>query len=178
MQKQIEQLYNPLFLYIKKRVNDPMDAEDLTQEVFYKLSNSKNSDIKSIKSWVYTIAKNTIIDYYRKKKNIHKDIENHPDSQRMDTDTAVEELSNCCIAPFVNQLPEDYRTLIRLSDLEEVPQKEIAARLNMNYTTVRSKVQRGRAKLRDLFSDCCHMIQGGKGSIMDFEKKNECAGDC
>ena len=76
MQKQIEQLYNPLFLYIKKRVNDQLDAEDLTQEVFYKLSNSKNSEIKNIKSWMYTIAKNSIIDYYRKHKNIHEDIEN------------------------------------------------------------------------------------------------------
>jgi RNA polymerase sigma-70 factor, ECF subfamily len=86
-------------------------------------------------------------------------------------------LSNC-IAPFLYQLPEDYRDIMILSEIDDVSQKEIAARLNLNYVTVRSKIQRGRLKLKELISDCCTMIQGGKGGIVDYEKKGTCAGDC
>ena len=78
MGQQIAELYQQLSLYIKKRVNNQADAEDLTQEVFYKLSKSDRDHVKSIKSWVYTIAKNTITDYYRKKKVITSEVENIP----------------------------------------------------------------------------------------------------
>lgn len=170
MEKQIELLYKPLFFYIKKRINSELDAEDLTQEVFYKLSKSKNDKVDNIKSWVYTIAKNSIIDYYRKKKHFTEGVENleHPE-ELFEADT-IDELTNC-IVPFIKQLPDDYQQVIRLSELENISQKEIAKKLNMNYTTVRSKVQRGRGKLKDLIQDCCAVMQGGKGSIMGYERK-------
>lgn len=177
MQKQIEQLYKPLFLYIKKRINNQLDAEDLTQEVFYKLSKSKNDKIGNIKSWVYTIAKNTITDYYRKKKHITEEVDNIAFKEEFIEKDIINELSNC-IAPFVNQLPKNYRLIMTLSELEDISQKEIADRLDMNYTTVRSKVQRGRLKLKDLISDCCTIMQGGKGSILGYKKNNGCSGDC
>ena len=177
MEKQIEQLYKPLFLYIKKRINNQIDAEDLTQEVFYKLSNSKNENIKNIKSWVYTIAKNSIIDHYRKKKQLTQEIGNIEFQEELSEKDAINELSNC-IAPFLNQLPEDYRDIMKLSELDDVPQKEIAERLNINYVTVRSKIQRGRLKLKDLISNCCTVIQGGKGGIVDYKRNRDCGGEC
>ncbi len=178
MQKQIEQLYNPLFLYVKKRINNHLDAEDLTQEVFYKLSKSKNNKVENIKSWLYTIAKNTITDYYRKKKYISEDFDNIAlkNETELDNDSSVE-LSNCVI-PFVNQLPDEYKAIMTLSELEGISQKEIAEKLDLNYITVRSKVQRGRKKLKDLFTDCCNIIQGGKGSILNFEKNKGCDTNC
>ena len=68
MQKQVAQLYNPLLGYVRNRVRNQEDAEDLTQDVFFKLAKSNSNDIDNLKSWVYTIAKNTITDYYRKKQ--------------------------------------------------------------------------------------------------------------
>ena len=173
MERQIEQLYKPLFLYVKKRVNSLEDAEDLTQEVFYKLSKSEINDVESVKSWVYTIARNTITDYYRKKKfPTTNEVEELVFYDELDDENAVEELSQC-VTQFVNELPEDYRSIIVLSELEEIPQKEIAERLDMNYVTVRSKVQRGRKKLKGIFSDCCNITQGGKGSILGYEVRNK-----
>ena len=52
--------------------------------------------------------------------------------------------------------------------------KDIAAQLNMNYVTVRSKIQRGRRKLKDIFTDCCVITQGGKGSILSYEERKCC----
>ncbi|MFC5045398.1 sigma-70 family RNA polymerase sigma factor [Aquimarina hainanensis] len=173
MDVQITQLYNPLLGYIKKRVRNIEDAEDLTQDVFFKLAKSNNDGIDNLKSWVYTIAKNTITDYYRKKHLRTDRIEEASFFKEETTENPGQELSNC-IGAFVQQLPEEYRELLILSELKEVPQKEIAAQLNMNYVTVRSKVQRGRKKLKQLFEGCCVVLQGGKGSIMDVTSKSGC----
>lgn len=171
MEQQIKQLYKPLSQYIKKRINNQADAEDLTQEVFYKLSKSDNSKVHSLKSWVYTIAKNTITDYYRKKKVMTIELEEAAFFEEHKENEDILEMSKC-IGQFINKLPENYRFIMTLSELKEMPQKEIAAQLNMNYVTVRSKIQRGRKKLKALFSNCCSVIQGGKGSILAIERKN------
>ncbi len=173
MERQIEQLYRPLFLYVKKRINNQEDAEDITQEVFYKLSKSKTEAVDNLKSWVYTIAKNSITDYYRKKKVYTSELDEHQFSEDYKRDTTTKELSEC-VTSFINELPEDYRYLMRLSELEEIPQKEIAKKMDMNYVTVRSKVQRGRKKLKELFSECCTIMQGGKGSILDYAQNTSC----
>lgn len=176
MEKQIEQLYKPLYHYIKKKINNQLDAEDLTQEVFYKLYNSKNDEVKNIKSWLYSIARNSIIDYYRRKKHFTAEEEIFIEKE-LSEKSAIDELTNC-VAPFVNQLPEDYITIMKLSEIENFSQKEIAQKFGMNYATVRSKVQRGRKKLKELISDCCTVVQGGKGGIIDFVKNGDCGDSC
>lgn len=174
MQKQVEQLYKPLFLYVKKRVNSKEDAEDLTQDIFYKLAKSNSDKVENVKSWVYTIAKNSITDYYRKKHITTSEMEESMISYENDKEDVTEELSGC-VTNFINQLPEEYRLLLTLSELKNVSQKEIAEQLDMNYVTVRSKIQRGRKKLKELFEGCCTVLQGGKGSILEYEKKEDCA---
>ncbi|HAS45920.1 MAG TPA: RNA polymerase subunit sigma-70 [Microscillaceae bacterium] len=171
MQTQIKELYQPLFLYVKKRVNNNEDAEDLTQEVFYKLSKSKVEDVNNVKNWVYTIAKNTITDYYRKKKVQVEAIDERLVDETYHEDNVVPELSGC-VAAFLKQLPEEYRSIMTLSELNNIPQKDIAKQLGMNYTTVRSKVQRGRKKLKEIFATYCTVTQGAKGSILDCEQNN------
>lgn len=173
MQNQVAQLYNPLLAYIRNRVRNQEDAEDLTQDVFFKLAKSNSSDIDNLKSWVYTIAKNTITDYYRKKQLQTNSIEDDSFFDIKTPEDAGQELSKC-VGAFVNQLPEEYRELLTLSELKDIPQKEIAQQLNLNYVTIRSKIQRGRKKLKDLLEGCCSVLQGGKGSIMDFESKKGC----
>jgi len=172
MDKQIKQLYEPLFLYVKKRVNNPEDAKDLTQEVFYKLSKSSCDSIDNVKSWMYTIAKNTITDFYRKKKIYTEEVSVNSVCFEIEAENTSLELSEC-VSLFVEELPEEYRFIMTLSELKEIPQKEIAKQLNMNYATVRSKVQRGRKKLKELFSEYCIVTQGGRGSILECMPKTE-----
>lgn len=177
MNAQIQQLYEPLFHYVRKRINVKEDAEDITQEVFLKLSKSDLEKVNNVKSWVYTIAKNTITDFYRKKKLPLENETTEVADLDYNDDSAVEDLSNC-VASYVSQMPADYRDIMRMSELENKPQKEIAKKLDMNYVTLRSKIQRGRKKLKDMFTDCCSVSQGGKGSIMDFEQKGNCGESC
>jgi len=176
MQKQIDQLYKPLFLFVKKRISIQEDAEDITQDVFLKLSKSDIDNIENLKSWLYSIAKNTIIDFYRKKKVQTKEIDDAIYFEDNKDEKTVEELSQC-ISLFIDELPKEYNLVMRLSDLEEIPQKEIAEKLDMNYVTVRSKIQRGRKKLKNLFSECCTISQGTTGSILDYNRNKGCNGD-
>lgn len=169
---EVQELYTPLFLYVRKRVNHKEDAEDLTQEVFLKLANSDSSKIDNVKSWVYTIARNTITDFYRKKKVYIEEIEDSHLVDELIDERAIKDLSDC-IEPFIHKLPEEVRDIMLMTELNNISQKEVAAKLNMNYTTVRSKVQRGRAKLKEIFSDCCVISQGAKGSIMDYTPRNQ-----
>ena len=173
MESQIEQLYEPLFLYVKKRINVLEDAEDLTQEIFLKLANSNTTGIQSLRSWMFTIAKNTIIDFYRKKRVINEIDEENLFMEDFAENTVAAELSKS-ISNCINLLPEEYRLVLTLSEIEGMPQKEVAEKLGMNYTTVRSKIQRGRKKLRALFAECCHIKQGGRGSIIEYKLNRNC----
>ena len=173
MEKQIASLYNPLFLYVRKRINRLEDAEDITQDVFYKLAKSDQEQIKNIKHWVYSIAKNTITDFYRKKRIFSDEFTDLPILEDDELNSASQELSEC-VLKFIDQLPEEYRYIMRMSELESKSQKEIAKQLNMNYVTVRSKIQRGRKRLKQLFVDCCYVEQGGKGSIIGYKENKGC----
>lgn len=173
MEHNIVELYRPLLLFVKGRVSNRHDAEDLTQEIFLKLAKSDTDSIQNVKSWIYAIARNTITDYYRKKKVPLDSIDSFDLVTEEATGSVVEELS-CCMQRYVDQLPDDYRTIIKLSELENMSQKKIAEELEMNYTTVRSKVQRGRKKLKEIFGECCIFKQGGRGSILEYDPKHSC----
>lgn len=173
MEKTAQYYYHPLFGFIKKRVQNTSDAEDLTQEVFYKLSKSDTSKIDNIKSWIYTIAKNAIIDYYRKKKMEMQLAEEDMIQESEHDSRIIGELSDCVLA-FIEELSPEYRKLLKLSEIDGMSQKEIAQQLQMNYATVRSKIQRARQQLKEIFSKCCNIETGGMGSIMDYQKKSGC----
>lgn len=177
--------YQPILNFINKRVRHLEDAEDLTQEVFYKLIQSeKKEQIQNQKSWLYSIAKNTIIDYYRKNKIQIEEIDSelfveasHDSDELSLNDEQRTRLRNYLMG-LIEQLPEEDRLVIQLSELEGLSQKEIAEQLGINYTTLRSKVQRGRAKLKKMISDCCEVIQGGKGSIIGYKRKKDSSCSC
>lgn len=74
----LKKYLNPVFNFIRQFVSDASVAEDLTQETFFKAwKNLKRfNPNKSFKTWIFTIAKNTTYDYFKKKKTIPFRIEN------------------------------------------------------------------------------------------------------
>jgi RNA polymerase sigma-70 factor (ECF subfamily) len=156
--------------YIAKRVNNKDDVKDLLQEVFIKISGNMPSvnEKDNIKSWLFTVTKNTIIDYYRKnsRKNIFTSVENvSSDSIDEKEFDRTKELENC-IARFIQQLPEEYRDIIIDSEIKGIKQKDLAEKYNLAYPSVRSRVQRGRARLKEMFLDCCQIELDRRGNIL------------
>lgn len=164
--------------FLHSRVSSPDDVDDLLQEILLKsYKNLKTLKSEgSIKSWVFQIANNVIIDYYRRKAK-NKDLKAEDLWYEEDSSDIKNELSRC-VRPFINALPEDSAKLLNAIDIDNVKQKDYAEANNMSYSTLKSRVQASRRKLRGLFEDCCHLTLDKDGNIIDYEQKNPGCDQC
>lgn len=163
-----------LLRFIKKRVKDSDVANDLLQDIFIKihLKLSTLSDTDKLTSWVYQITRNSILDYYRK----HKHSADFP-AEIIELDE--QELFNVdfgkCLIPFIHQLPETYKDAILKTELGHLSQKEFAEEFNISYSGAKSRVQRGRQRLLELFKQCCNFSADKYGNIMEYQSKENCS---
>jgi len=159
--------------FLQSRVSNTADVEDLLQEILIKSHNNLNSlqSASSLKSWVFQIANHVIIDYYRKKaKGQELQVE---DLWYEEDATDIKQDLSQCITPFINALPEDTASLLIDIDLNNVKQKDYAKANDISYSTLKSRVQKGRKQLRDLFEDCCHLSFDKQGNIIDYQQKSQ-----
>lgn len=163
--------------YIAKRVRESDAVDDILQEVFLKVNASLHS-VKShgsISAWLYRIAANTIADHYRAQKPWEElpDEVAAPEPER----DYIAELATC-LQPLIADLPETYRTALVLSEIEGLPQREVSEQLNISLSGAKSRVQRGREKLRQRLLDCCDM-ETGQGGIVGYEPRDrKCDASC
>jgi len=163
------------FLHVK--VSNEADVEDLLQDILIKTYNKLDTvkTQKSVKAWLFQIANNTIIDYYRKNGRI-QDATNE-ELPLLETSEEVNiDLSNC-ISPFINALPEEHASLLTAIDLNNQSQKQYAEQLGVSYSTLKSRVQKSRSLLKQVFDDCCHFKIDKIGNVYDYdvkEKNDDC----
>ncbi|WP_170325620.1 RNA polymerase sigma factor SigZ [Ruegeria arenilitoris] len=167
-----------LLAFLRSKVSNQDDADDLLQEILLKAHEGMSGlgKVESLKAWLFQIASNTITDYYRSKGR-HKPI--HPDDlwyNELDQDD--QHVLENCIAPFINALPAEMGELLHKIDLQGVSQKSHAAELGVSYSTLKSQVQAGRRQLRKLFEDCCNFSLDSKGNIVGYERKKDNCGPC
>ncbi len=157
--------------FVLGKVNDGDLAKDIVQDVFVKVFTKANTvrDNDKMISWVYQIARNEVVNHFRKAKvnPLEKDVEMPEVSDK----TLTAELSQC-LHPLINSLPEKYKEALILADIEKIPQKEIAERLNISYSGAKSRVQRGRAMLKATMEKCCTITTDVYGDILDYKQKN------
>ena len=91
-----------------------------------------------------------------------------------DDASVEEELSECCISPFIKKLPEKYRTAIILSEIEGLTQKEVANQEGMSLSGAKSRVQRGRKMLKEMMLACCQFDVDSQGRIINYQASNGC----
>jgi RNA polymerase sigma-70 factor, ECF subfamily len=176
------EFHEALLGYISSRISNKSDAEDILQEVFIKIAKSINtlSDEQKLKSWIFTITRNTITDYYRNNAgNSNISItENMIDETKEELTVDSTKGLDKCLAGFIQQLPDEYRDIIIDSELNEVKQKDLAIKYNMQYPTVRSRVQRGRARLKELLLGCCAVETDSRGNIVQSTLIGNCGDVC
>lgn len=162
--------------FVARRVRSPSDVDDVVQDVFLRLQRSADSlrDAERFGPWVYRVARNAIVDHRRKAaRNPVTDEE--PADQAADDDeledrTAEEELA-AWVAVFVATLPSPYREALTLTELEGMTQKEAAAMLGISTSGMKSRVQRGRAQLRDVLQTCCKIALDARGRVLSCEPR-------
>jgi RNA polymerase sigma-70 factor, ECF subfamily len=176
------QFHRALLSFIRSRIRSREDAEDILQNVFIKISTNVNtlSNEEKLRSWIFTITRNSIIDYYRK-RGTHKKVEVSEeiedlilDEHAPDSTQGLEE----CIGAMITLLPDEYREIVVDAELKGISQKDLAEKYNMAYPSMRSRVQRGRERLKQLFYNCCHIETDSMGNVLSAHGKAGCEGPC
>lgn len=167
----------PLGSFIKRRVANAYDVEDILQEVFIKIHRNIGglNDDNEIQAWVYTVARNAITDFYRKKKNevyfATPDEINSENASDLGTDQEIA----MSIKSMINHLPAKYKQAIQLTEFEDLTQKELAERLGLSVSGAKSRVQRARHKLKEMLLYCCHFEFDRWGNVLEYQQKSK---DC
>lgn len=120
------------------------------------------------RAWLYKVTRGAIADHFRARRpmEVLPDGLSAPEPER--SELAVRELAQC-LRPMIERLPEPYREAVYLSEVEGWTQKEVAERQHVSLPGAKSRVQRGRARLRKMLTDCCTVEQDHTGRIHDYE---------
>lgn len=166
-----------LHRFILNRINDPMLAEDIVQDVLIKAYQHLDTlkDLGKILAWLYQITRNAMVDYYRQ----HKPTEVLNELlivQEMHLGEEIEQELAQCLLPLVKQLPPPYRQAIMLSEIEGLTQQEVALKQGLSLSGAKSRVQRGRKMLKELVLKCCQVEFDRRGSIIDYQPNKGCEG--
>ena len=162
--------------FISKRV-EPQDVEDVLQTVFVRIQRGLG-DLREgdkLVAWGYQIARNVIVDHARRAAvRKHEAIEllrSVAAPQEVEDDSGAGELA-LILGRFIAMLPDPYREALELTELEGMTQADAAKRVGLSLPGMKSRVQRARARLRELLEGCCEIQLDTRGSIIDVEPSN------
>jgi RNA polymerase sigma-70 factor, ECF subfamily len=173
----IAQYHQPLYSLIARSLQDPADASDITQEVFIKVFRSIRSfhGDSSLRTWLYRIALHEASNQRRwwsrhKRQEVameapfwpHGDEDGEGDALSLGAtladagcspfDSAAQQEIRERVEAALRQVPEVFRTVVVLREIEGFTYEEIAEILRVNLGTVKSRLTRGRAVLRNLLA--------------------------
>ncbi|MCP3677103.1 MAG: RNA polymerase sigma factor SigZ [Deltaproteobacteria bacterium] len=159
--------------FISARVQNQDDAEDILQDVFFKIHTRIDTlkDEDRLPSWIYQITRNSIIDYYRGRKVTIELPETIRAADEKPSVTASTEIASY-VKPLIEGLPEKYREAITLTDIKGMTQKELSENLGLSFSGTKSRVQRARGKLREELLECCHFEFDRRGAVISYQARN------
>lgn len=176
--------HDKLHGFIQSRVGDAATADDILQDVFLRIHQRLDSlrDESKLQSWMYTITRNAIIDYYRTRKQGVELPEALAAPEAGPSDEARLEMADCAQS-MIAALPDNYRQAVMLSEIDGLKRKELAEREGISLSGAKSRVQRGRAMLKDKLLECCRFEFDHRGAVMDYEEKSgggcpKCSSNC
>ena len=172
----------PLRSFLARRVPHGVDADDLVQEVFLRVVRHAGS-LRSTdrpEAWLFQIARNALHDSLRvrlrrdgRTDGLDEDLPAEPDAA---AERAAEAELAPCLTAMIARLPEPYRTAIALTTLQGVTQADAARQLGVSVSGMKSRVQRGRDRLREMLVGCCAVAIDARGGVADFHLRH--AGSC
>lgn len=164
--------------FIGRRVGDQDAAEDLTQEVLLKVHRAGGDPegVDDVAAWIYRIARNTLIDHYRRTTR-------HPQPEALlvdvgaveevGDDAAVRELAQC-LRPLIANLEPIYRDALTLVELDGLSQTSAAERAGISVSGMKSRVRRARVQLKTAVTNCCVIHTDPAGRINDYDAPSGC----
>jgi RNA polymerase sigma-70 factor, ECF subfamily len=162
--------------FVRRRVRSDEDADDVVQDVAYKLV--RQGDLQgSVHSWLFMVARRAIIDRQRARRSTVS-LDDAPEpSAKEEGDPTRAELAQC-LEPMLAALPEEDRSLLTRVDRNGESQSRLARELDVPISTVKSRVQRARTRLRKKLEDCCSIERDTRGNPTDYKRRRDRSCPC
>ncbi|MEN8857305.1 MAG: sigma-70 family RNA polymerase sigma factor [Flavobacteriaceae bacterium] len=172
--KEVWKLYSDdVKRFIVSKVHETTIAEDILQDTFIKVHTKLHTlnDLTKLKSWIFTIARNSIMDHFKKANKTFEFAD-------FESETTVLEnvhTEQDCLQGILQSLPKKYRNPLFLSDIKGLKQAEVANQLNQNLPTTKSQIQRARKLIAQGFMDCCGLVLNEHGNLVgEIQEKEDC----
>ena len=160
--------------FVERRVA-PDDVDDVLQEIFLRLHRGAATlgDEQRFGAWAYRIARNAIVDHHRIRArhplapdaSPPEAVASAPDDR--EAEAVIASYAAACVAG----LPEPYREALTMTEIEGLSQKEAAGRLGITHSAMKSRVQRGRKRVRVAIERCCDVAVDARGRVIDYSPK-------
>ncbi len=165
--------------FVARRVSLDSDVDDIIQDVFLRMQRSLPAlrEEERFGAWVYQVARSAIGEHHRTRGRHplpsaeSSEVALSPDELESDGSVACEVATY--LVPFVAMLPTPYREAVTLTELEGVSQKDAAEMMGVSLSGMKSRVQRGREKLRHLLEDCCEIALDARGRVIGCEPRKD-----
>src|SRR5690606_26476459 len=132
---------------------------------------------RELRGWLYAIARNAIVDHFRSQQARTR-LHHRLDAPALEVDDDGVEQGGVdltiCVATWLDQLEPEFARALRLTDMGSMTQAEAAEAEGLSVSGMKSRVQRGRAKLRALIEACCTIEQDRRGTPVVAEAGEGC----
>ena len=165
--------------YVRRRV-DPASVDDVVGGILLRLVQHQD-DLKAARNpiaWALKVAANAVADHHRRRASASRAMaaaEQEEFAQSKENEPtespAADDLARCLV-PMVRALPAPYDEALMLTDIEGMTQAEAAAQLGLSLSGMKSRVQRGRRKLKESLLRCCTVEIDRRGGIIEYQRRS------
>jgi RNA polymerase sigma-70 factor, ECF subfamily len=164
-----------LSAYVRRKVKDEAAAADVLQDVFVKMYQNlpQLREEQRAEFWLWRIAHNAVMDHFRQQRSLQQPLpptEESPTEAEAHTRALTEEVAQW-LPMMLELLPPKYREALYLTEIEGLSQRELAERLQISYSGAKSRVQRGREKLRETVLQCCEVATDRYGNVLGYRQR-------
>lgn len=166
--------------FLTRRLPTPADVDDVLQDVLLRVLRGlpELSEETRLAAWMVQIARNAVVDFYRQRRAAPTPLLTEPVAEGDRLEDAeeqerarLERMLAAYVGFVAEQLPEPYREAIRLTELEGRTQREAARLVGVPLSTMKSRVQRGRERIRGELDACCRVGLDARGRLQSCEPK-------
>lgn len=162
-----------LHAFVAARLSPPSAVEDVVQDVLLKMIRGIGdlTDADRLNAWAYRIARNAIIDEYRRRDRRTGLLDQLPPADALSAgDLTADPLLltdqielEGCLQPMVEQLDDRYRQAIQLTGWDGLTTAQAAAAAGVSLSAMKARVRRGRLQLRQQLTACCEVELDERG---------------
>lgn len=158
--------------FVARRV-PPEDVDDVLQEILVRVHAGAEDviDDAHFVKWLFRVTGNVIVDHHRRGLRRAQKHDAYATEWTPPEEADAEGELAQFVEAFIGMLPSPYREALTLTEMQGLTMREAAEREGVSESGMKSRVQRGRRLLRELFEACCEIALDARGRVVDFSPR-------